>query len=238
MSIAGNFEKIRARIESASRARTHSVDRVVELIAVSKGQPAAAIAELYALGQRDFGENYVQELVAKATELSEKGLFEIRWHFIGHLQSNKCKQLAPWVSSVHSLDSESTARELAKRWQAAGHAEALPVFLEVNIDVEPAKSGVKPEEAPAVAQAIAGIPGLELRGLMCVPAASASASASASAGAGAKVAFAKLRELEVRCRPFTRGDLSMGMSGDFEAAIDEGATHVRVGTSLFGARAG
>lgn len=227
MSIAENYASIVKKIETACRTRTRSLDHVVQLIAVSKGQPISGIAELYAQGQRDFGENYVQELVAKGTEANELGLWEIRWHFIGHLQSNKAKQLAKWVTSVHSLDSESTARELGKRWLAE-NAEALPVFLEVNIDKEPAKSGTSPEEAPALAERIAAVPGLELRGLMCVP---------AQAGGTAPIgAFAKLRELEVKCRPHTRGDLSMGMSGDFEAAIAEGATHIRVGTSLFGPR--
>jgi hypothetical protein len=223
------YEDVQARIFKASAERKIARrDHIVDLLAVSKGQTADAIADLYALGQRDFGENYVQELVEKAETLSERGLFEIRWHFIGHLQSNKAKQLARWVSSVHSLDSESTARELAKRWkETPGAGEGpLPVFLEVNIDSEAAKSGVKPAAAPALAQAIAGVEGLELRGLMCVP---AEASGSGS--------FARLRELEEKCRPYTKGDLSMGMSGDFEAAIREGATHVRVGTSLFGPRA-
>jgi pyridoxal phosphate enzyme (YggS family) len=198
---------------------------VVELIAVSKGQTVDAIAALYELGQRDFGENYVQELVAKAQELSERGLFEIRWHFIGHLQSNKAKLLAPWVCAVHSLDSAGTARELAKRWTALGRGEKLPVFLEVNIDGEASKSGVLPEAAPALAGEIGAQGGLDLRGLMCVPAAG-----------GSRAAFARLRELEAQCRPHTHGELSMGMSGDFEDAILEGASWVRVGTSIFGER--
>jgi pyridoxal phosphate enzyme (YggS family) len=232
MTIAANFASIQSRIEAASKTRTRSLDRVVQLIAVSKGQTVDAIAELYNQGQRDFGENYVQELTTKAQELSERGFFEIRWHFIGHLQSNKAKQLAPWVSSVHSLDSESTAKELGKRWLALKREEALPVFLEVNIDREKEKSGVSPDDAVKSAREIGAVPGLELRGLMCVP----KAHGPGYSNGHSESAFSRLRDLEQKCRPFTQGDLSMGMSGDFENAIAEGATHVRVGTSLFGPR--
>jgi PLP dependent protein len=219
--IRANYERTRAAIEAACVGSA----RPATLIAVSKTQPADAIAALHELGHRDFGENYVQELAAKAQELEARGCRGIRWHFIGHLQSNKAKQLVETVAAVHSLESESTARELAKRWRALGRMVALPVFLEVNIDREASKSGVMPEQAPEIARKIDALEGLELRGLMCVPA------------PGSQGAFARLRELELRSRPSTRGDLSMGMSGDFAAAIREGATHVRVGTSLFGARA-
>ncbi len=238
--------EIRARIESAKAAPAGADD--VTLIAVSKTKPAADVAELFAAGQRDFGENYVQELVEKSAELERLGCAGARWHFIGHLQTNKVKQLLPVVASIHSVDSERLAREIAKRWRAlrsgagdsggggagagisGGASAKLPIFIEVNIDGEESKSGVRPEDAPALAELIGRelSAELDLRGLMCVPAAGPIESARA--------AFAQLRSLELSCRPWTRGALSMGMSSDFEAAVAEGATHVRVGTALFGKR--
>lgn len=198
------------------------------LIAVSKIQPIASIEALYQLGQRDFGENYVQEMVAKAQELDAKGLKDIRWHFIGHLQTNKVKALIPWVHSVHAVDSEKLARELAKRWKESGRPGRLPIFIEVNIDQEESKSGLKPEETPALAEKLAQIPELSLQGLMCIP-----APGTPEQG---RAAFRRLKELEIRCRPHTQGQLSMGMSADFEAALQEGATQIRLGTVLFGPR--
>ncbi|MEN9722027.1 MAG: hypothetical protein RJB38_13, partial [Pseudomonadota bacterium] len=116
-----------------------------KLIAVSKSQPIERILEAYELGQRDFGENYVQELLEKARFCHERGLNDIRWHFIGHLQTNKVKALAPIVSAVHSVDSIRVAQELSKRWLALGKTEKLSVFLEVNVEAEPSKSGFSPE---------------------------------------------------------------------------------------------
>jgi pyridoxal phosphate enzyme (YggS family) len=223
-------ERVKSAIDRARAVGEGDPAREVTLIAVSKTQPVEAIAALYELGHREFGENYVQELVSKAEELERRGLTGIRWHFIGHLQSNKAKALVPWVAAVHTLDSEGTAKELAKRWLAAGPERGLlPVFLEVNIDGEDSKGGVLPDQAPGLAMALGQIGGLELRGLMCIP-------SPKSNGGGPARAFARLRALEADCQPATRGDLSMGMSGDFETAISEGATHVRVGTSIFGER--
>jgi pyridoxal phosphate enzyme (YggS family) len=209
-----SYRAIRARVDAASRA----AGREVTLVAVSKKQPLEAIEALYRLGQRDFGENYAQELTEKASALSARGCSGLRWHMIGHVQSNKVKLLAPWVSCVQTVDSPKLARALAALWKG-------PVFLEVNIDGEASKAGVSPADAPELAREVATVAGLELRGLMCVPSATDS-----------RPAFARLRELGERCRAFTRGELSMGMSGDFELAIAEGATHVRVGTALFGSR--
>lgn len=200
--------------------------RPTTLLAVSKGQPISKIKELYSLGHRVFAENYVQELLEKAKEL-EGSCPEIQWHFIGHLQRNKVKALVAKIHSIHSVDSGSLAQELSKRWLALGRAEKLTVFLEVNIDGESSKSGVSVEEARDASEEIAALPGLELLGLMCVP--------SKIDGSGG-LAFGRLRELEVNCRPFTQGKLSMGMSSDFELALHEGATHIRVGTLLFGER--
>jgi pyridoxal phosphate enzyme (YggS family) len=199
---------------------------VVHLLAVSKGQPAEAIGKLYQQGQRDFGENYVQELLEKASQL-ETLCPEIRWHFIGHLQRNKVKNLVSVVSAIHSVDSVELALEISKRWGQSGRLGNLPVFLEVNIDQEITKSGLVPEQVRAVAQTVSEIPGLSLEGLMAIP--------SEEGGLTGR-SFRALRELEQLCRPATRGELSMGMSNDFEAAVREGATWVRLGTLLFGPR--
>jgi pyridoxal phosphate enzyme (YggS family) len=218
---SSEFTELQSRYESVRKR----VPESATLVAVSKTQPTESIAALHDFGQRDFGENYVQELVAKAEALQKEGYRDLRWHFIGHLQTNKVKQLIPWVHVVHSVDSEKLARELAKRWSSAGRQGRLPVFIEVNIDEEASKSGVAPSETPALAGVLASLPELELQGLMCIP----------TAG-DTTPAFRKLRELESTCRPFTRGKLSMGMTHDFESALAEGATHVRVGTALFGPR--
>ena len=212
------YERVKARIPAH-----------VTLIAVSKLQSVAAIRELYELGQRDFGENYVQELRDKAEKLEASGCHGIRWHFIGHLQTNKVRLLIPHVFAVHSLDSIKLARELERCWKSAGRENRLPVFIEVNIDQESSKSGVSPGETAALAQELSDFSALKLEGLMCVP----------KSGSGEKPtagAFSRLKDLELRCRPFSGAKLSMGMSSDFEVAITEGATHVRVGTALFGER--
>lgn len=204
----------------------------VTLIAVSKAQPIESIEALYSLGHRDFGENYVQELLDKAEKLNASGCHDIRWHFIGHLQTNKVKALIPHVHAVHSVDSERLAAELGKRWGQlhSGDGKRLPCFIEVNIDREASKSGVMPQDVPALAAKIAGHEAaLHLEGLMAIPAANKGAENVARS-------FADLRELELRCHPHTAGCLSMGMSGDYEIAIPQGATHVRVGTALFGPR--
>jgi pyridoxal phosphate enzyme (YggS family) len=207
---------------SAQRSNPHSI----QLLAVSKRQPIEAIEELYQYGQRDFGENYVQELIEKSDSLRRKGYLDIRWHFIGHLQSNKVKSLIPHVASIHALESEKTANELAKRWRDSSRSGQLPIFIEVNIDEEATKSGLSISEVPGFAQLISKIPELSLQGLMCIPA----------INSDPKSSFRRLRELEEKCRPWTRGQLSMGMSQDYPIAIQEGATHVRVGTVLFGPR--
>lgn len=198
------------------------------LIAVTKTHPVETIEALYRLGHRDFGENYVQELLEKAEQLKAKGLKDIRWHFIGHLQTNKVKALIPWVHSIHTVDSEKLAHELAKRWKASGRSGKLPIFIEVNIDREESKSGILPEEALEFTKKIKSIPELEPQGLMCIP--------SPSSPEQGKAAFRHLKELEIQCRPFTAGQLSMGMSSDYLIALKEGATHIRLGTVLLGAR--
>ncbi len=219
-TISTNYAQIAQRIAQAASGRS------ITLLAVSKGQSAEAIAELYRLGHRDFGENYVQELVDKAEQLAALGCSEIRWHFIGHLQTNKVKALVSHVWAVHSVDSEKLARELAKRWD---RATPLPCFIEVNIDGEASKTGIAPENTASLARKIASLPQLRLLGLMAVPASGRTTEETSQS-------FAKLCSLEEQCRPATQGQLSMGMSTDFELAITQGSTHVRVGTALFGPR--
>jgi pyridoxal phosphate enzyme (YggS family) len=200
------------------------IPATVTLIAVSKTQSADAIEALYRQGQRDFGENYVQELLEKSAELQKRGCADIRWHFIGHLQSNKVKMCLPVTYAIHSIDSIKLAKEISKRASAK-----IACFLNVNIDCEETKSGFAPTETAEAAAEISKLPNIDLRGLMCIPAPRESAGAS-------KPAFAALRELENTCRPSTHGELSMGMSDDFEIAIAEGATFIRIGTRLFGSR--
>jgi pyridoxal phosphate enzyme (YggS family) len=224
--IQTRYQNIQTQIAQAAPA-----PEKVTLIAVSKTQPADAVEALYRLGHRDFGENYVQELVAKAKELEDRGCTGIRWHFIGHLQTNKVKALLPCLHTIHTVDSEKLARELAKRWKEAARPGKLPVFIEVNIDQEDSKAGLPPSEAPALAQKLSELPELDLQGLMCIPAVAPGTQETAPTAA-----FTKLRELETQCRPYTQGQLSMGMSADFEAALHEGATHIRLGTILFGPR--
>jgi PLP dependent protein len=229
-TLAENYYGITRRVVAAAQANGRKSGDIT-LVAVSKLQSVESIHALYSLGHRDFGENYVQELLAKAEQLHALGCDGIRWHFIGHLQTNKVKTLIPQVYCVHTVDSLKVARELSQRWQENAHSDGsrLPVFIEVNIDAESTKSGVTSEATSALAAEVAALPGLALQGLMCIP-------ADITAGPAARAAFIRLRELEVRCRPLSGGMLSMGMSTDFEEAIACGASHVRVGTALFGMR--
>ncbi|BDG07119.1 YggS family pyridoxal phosphate-dependent enzyme [Anaeromyxobacter paludicola] len=192
----------------------------VTLVAVSKTQPPEAVREAYAAGQRHFGENYAQEWRAKADALAD--LPELVWHFIGGLQTNKVKYLAGRVGYVHTLDRLELARELSRRFAARG--ASVRVLLEVNVAGEAAKAGCAPAEVGALADAVRGLPALELRGLMCIP----------PAEGDPRPHFAALRRMN---EALGLPDLSMGMSGDYLAAVAEGATLVRVGTAIFGARA-
>jgi PLP dependent protein len=222
--IGDRYSNILGRIKSATRVEGRP-DLPV-LIAVSKTQPVEAIEKLYHLGHRDFGENYAQELLEKAEALHRRGCSEIRWHFIGQLQTNKVKHLLPVIHSIHTVDSERLGNELAKRWGALSRAEKLPVFVEVNVDQEKTKSGVLVSEVQEFVSDLSRYSELNIQGLMCIP----------SPDQNAQPKFRLLKELELQCRPMTQGKLSMGMSGDFEIAIQEGATHVRVGTAIFGER--
>jgi pyridoxal phosphate enzyme (YggS family) len=191
----------------------------VTLVAVSKTQPPEAIRAAYAAGQRDFGENYAQEWRAKADALAD--LDGLVWHFIGGLQTNKAKYLAGRAAFVHTVDREELARELSRRYAAKG--AVVRAFLEVNVAEEPQKAGCAPADAARLADVVRALPAIDLRGLMCIP----------PAEGDPRPWFAALRELAAR---LGLPDLSMGMSGDWRTAIDEGATYVRVGSAIFGAR--
>jgi PLP dependent protein len=225
--VAAALLAVRARIGAAALASGRD-PTAVALVAVSKTHPAAAIREAYAAGQRDFGENYVQELLQKAEELED--LPELRWHLIGHLQRNKAKLVAPLLSLLHTVDTLDLARELAKRLAAAAPGRRLPVLVEVSIAGEEQKHGVAPTNLAELLEAVEALPELALRGLMCVPPLSEDAAA-------ARPHFDRLRELQAEHGGAQRlPELSMGMTHDLEHAISAGATLVRVGTAIFGAR--
>ena len=222
MNIAENFRQIGARIDVAARRAGYAV----RLLAVSKTQPAEAIANLAAFGQRAFGENYVQEALAKRAALA--GL-DIEWHLIGPLQSNKARDVALHFDWLHSLDRIKLVAALGRHRPAA--AAPLQTLIQVNIDDETSKSGCAPDEVDALAAAVATTAGLRLRGLMAIPA--------PADLVRRRDAFARMRVLYERLRAAHAqvDTLSMGMSDDFELAISEGSTLVRVGSALFGARA-
>ena len=198
----------------------------IRLLAVSKKQPLTKIREAAAAGQRDFGENFVQEGVEKIEALAG---VDLTWHFIGHLQSNKTRVVAEYFDWVHTIDKLKTARRLSE--QRPGHLSPLNVCIQVNVDDEASKSGVAPDAVAELAAACAALPQLELRGLMCLP-------AIRDGFDEQRVPFRTLRELSEKLR--TQGvdtdTLSMGMTADYRAAIFEGATIVRIGTALFGER--
>ena len=220
-AVADGLARVRERVARAAVLASRDPS-TVRLVAVSKTKPSEAIREAYAAGQRDFGENYAQELAEKADALAD--LPDLSWHFIGHLQSNKAKLVAPRAHLIHAVDSVSLARELAKR--AAGRE--LSVLVEVNVGGEAQKHGVAPSELNALLDAVSGVPGLSLRGLMTMPPHDLDA---------ARRAFEGLAELREKHGGAGRlPELSMGMSDDLEVAIACGATIVRVGTAIFGGR--
>ena len=224
-SIAQRLQAVRARLAAAAAAAGRAPDEVV-LLAVSKTWPAEAVREAAAAGQRAFGENYVQEGVAKAEALRGLGL---EWHFIGPLQSNKTRAVAGAFDWVHSIDRLKIAERLSA--QRDVHRPPLNVCIQVNVSGEASKSGVSPDELDALAHAVAALPRLRLRGLMCIPEPSEDP-------ALLRARFALLRERLVRLggQGLALDTLSMGMSHDIEPAVAEGATIVRVGTAIFGGR--
>ncbi|MBL8610078.1 MAG: YggS family pyridoxal phosphate-dependent enzyme [Myxococcales bacterium] len=223
--IARRLAETRARVDAAARAAGRDPSTVA-LLAVSKTHPASAIREAYAAGQRDFGESYAQELRDKAEELVDLG--DLRWHFIGHLQTNKAKYVARVAHAVHSVDDGDLARELAKRVASQGRAP-LRVLVEVNAGIEAQKAGVSAEALPELLAAVRGLPQLELRGLMTMP--------PFGDLAVARRVFDRLAALRERLGGAAAlPELSMGMSDDLEVAVAAGSTIVRVGTAIFGAR--
>jgi pyridoxal phosphate enzyme (YggS family) len=224
-TIYANLQAVLARIESAARIHGRTPGSV-GLLAVSKTWPASCVREAVAAGQRAFGENYVQEGIGKIHELIE---LKLEWHFIGPLQSNKTRQVAEAFDWVHSIDRLKIAERLSQQRPAA--LPPLNVCIEVNIGGEESKSGVAPEDTPALARAIGALPRIALRGLMAIP-------APVVGFAEQRKPFARLRALSERLADegLALDTLSMGMSGDIEAAVAEGATLVRVGTAIFGER--
>lgn len=219
--VASGLASVRARIHAAC-LRCGRDPQAVQLLAASKFQSCEAIRAAYEAGQREFGENYVQELVHKAATLAD--LADLRWHLIGRLQTNKVKDVVRLGCTVQSLDSPKLCAALSQRAAAAGRR--IPVFVQVNISEEPQKAGVCVADLPALVSAARTSASLQLRGLMAIPAPS-------DDDAQTRAAFRRLREL---AESLSLSELSMGMSDDLELAIEEGATMVRVGTALFGAR--
>jgi hypothetical protein len=219
------FEKIQQRIRAACD-RCDRVPNSVTLLAVTKGQPPETVRAAADLGLTLFGENKVQEAKAKIPLCPGRW----RWHFIGHLQSNKCRDAVELFEMIQSVDSLSLAEEINKRAEAA--AKTMPVLLEVNAAGEASKFGCRPDRLLAELKDINALPRIEIRGLMTVPPWSAEPEK-------VRPHFRQLRELKLECEQILGAPLphlSMGMSSDFDVAIEEGATMVRIGTALFGPR--
>jgi pyridoxal phosphate enzyme (YggS family) len=216
------YATIRERVSAAARRAGHPA----RLLAVSKTKPAPAIRELARLGQLEFGENYVQEALAKQRELID---LPLQWHLIGPLQSNKSREVSESFDWLESLDREKLIAPL-NRYRPDDRAP-LNILIQVNIDAETSKSGCAPQAIPGLAQRIAEAPRLALRGLMAIPEPHPDLAIR-------RATFRRMRELfeELRKNHPSADTLSLGMSDDFELAIEEGATLVRIGTALFGAR--
>jgi pyridoxal phosphate enzyme (YggS family) len=222
--IAQRVTVVRERLEAAAR-RAGRDPAAVRLLAASKTQPAAAVRAAYAAGVREFGENYVQEAVSKQAELAD--LSGVTWHLIGHLQTNKARIAAGAFSLIQTLDSARLAAALAR----ARPDPRMPVLIEVNLGAEASKTGAPPDQVQALIDAVREK--VDVRGLMAIPPPGARPEDS-------RPFFARLRELRDRLAAATGlalSDLSMGMTEDFEIAVEEGATIVRVGRAIFGERA-
>lgn len=224
-SIAERLQAVRGRITQTAAACGRDPSGIC-LVAVSKTRPVEDLRLALAAGQLDFGENYLQDALPKILELAGTG---IRWHFIGPIQSNKTRDIAHHFNWVHSIDRVKIARRLSE--QRPAQLPPLQICLQINLDDEASKAGFRASAVDAAADAIARLPRLELRGLMCIP-------RPRSDPHEQRAAFAALRELLQRLRERHAGldTLSMGMSADMEAAILEGATMVRIGTDIFGPR--
>ena len=221
-TIADNIAEVEARIRAAALAVQRDVTSI-HLLAVRKTKPAAALREAYAAGLRDFGENYLQEARAKQVELADLPLC---WHFIGPIQSNTTREIAEHFAWVHSVDRLKIAQRLSE--QRPAELPPLNICIQVNVSGEASKSGCTPHDLPALAAAISALPRLKLRGLMAIPEPTEDRAAQ-------DAAFATVRQLQESLN-MGLDTLSMGMSYDLESAIAQGATWVRIGTALFGAR--
>lgn len=228
-SISGNLQAVRGSIDHAAQAVLRNGGDV-QLLAVSKTFDARAVLEAARAGQRAFGENYLQEALDKMQALQQIAPdLKLEWHFIGPIQSNKTRSIAEHFDWVHSVDREKIAQRLSA--QRPPHLPPLNICLQVNISGEASKSGVSPEQAMALAKAVASMPNLRMRGLMAIP-------EPAEDFDGQRKPFAALRTLfeQLRAAGLPLDTLSMGMSADMQAAIAEGATIVRIGTAIFGER--
>ena len=224
-AIAQRLAEVNARLRRAE-IRSSREPGSVRLVAVSKRHPAEAVRAAYAAGQRDFGENYPQELREKAEALAD--LPDLRWHFIGHLQGNKVRLVVPFVHLLHTVDAAHAVAELSRR--ASREGQRLSVLVQVNIGGEAQKFGCEPQDLEDVLRAIEGSPALALRGLMALP-------PEVDGEDEQRRPFSALRTLQRLHGGSPRlPELSMGMSQDLEAAVLEGATLVRVGTAIFGER--
>jgi hypothetical protein len=224
-NIETNLARIRADIKHFAAASGRS-SHEVRLLAVSKTKPASDIRTAAGCGQRDFGENYLQEAQRKQSELDD---LDLTWHFIGPIQSNKTRAISQSFDWVHSVDRLKIAQRLND--QRPHHRAPLNVLLQVNIDREASKSGIDPEQVHSLAMQVAGLDRLRLRGLMAIPSIDGAWDQPDNAFARMKQLFDDLRAEHPAC-----DTLSMGMSGDMQAAIAQGSTLVRIGTAIFGER--
>ncbi|HXC93031.1 MAG TPA: YggS family pyridoxal phosphate-dependent enzyme [Geobacteraceae bacterium] len=227
MSISSSLEKIRSQIDAAAVSAGRDPSDV-RLIAVSKTKPASMVDEAAEAGQSVFGENYVQEFVAKAAEVKSA----VEWHFIGHLQSNKVKQIAGIVAMIHSVDRFSLAQEIDRQWGRLGLV--CDILIQVNVSCEATKSGTTSEEAKELVRQVSFLQNVRICGLMTMPPFFDDPEA-------ARPYFRELRTLAREIESLdipgvSMKELSMGMSGDFEVAVAEGATLVRIGSAIFGSR--
>jgi len=226
-NIQANLQQVRQRIAEAE-SRFGRAAGSVRLLAVSKTRPAEDLLAAVAAGQTHFGESYLQEALEKITALADPAL---EWHFIGPIQANKTRKLAEHFDWVHSIDRLKIAQRLGE--QRPQDLPPLQVCLQVNISGEASKSGVTPAQLPDLARAVAALPGLRLRGLMAIPAPEPDFDRQRATFRGVRELFERLQQTGLPL-----DTLSMGMSGDMEAAIAEGATMVRIGTDIFGQRGG
>lgn len=221
------YENVNMHIQEACD-RVHRDRNEVQLVAVSKTKPVSMLQEVYDLGARDFGENKVQEIMEKYDQLPG----DIRWHMIGHLQTNKVKYIADKIYMIHSVESEKLAKEISKQAVKAGRV--IPILIEVNVAEEESKFGVKVDECIDFIEKIHMLPGIAVKGLMTI-------APYVENSEDNRQYFQKLRQLSVDITKknidnVTMDFLSMGMTGDYQVAVEEGATFVRVGTGIFGER--